>query len=54
MKLLGKILAALIAGVIAVLAVQQVFRRVYMGWLGLGKKYVDLPSDEADEPDPEE
>jgi hypothetical protein len=40
MKLFGRILAILIAGVITVLTVQQVIRRAYHNF---GKKYITLP-----------
>lgn len=43
MKLFGKLLAALVAGIITVLAVQQTFKRMYVGF---GKKYFDLPANE--------
>lgn len=49
MKMLGRIAAVLIAGVISVLTVQQVIRRVYTGF---GKKYITLPAHPEDEDNP--
>ena len=46
MKLFGKILAALIAGVITVIAVQQFIKRMYVGF---GKKYFSLPGEENEQ-----
>jgi hypothetical protein len=48
MKLVGRILAILIAGVITVLTIQQVIRRAYQKF---GKKYITLPGcgEEEDE-----
>lgn len=45
MKVMGKVLAAVIAGVITVLAVQQTIRRVYDNF---GRKYITLPSHKDD------
>lgn len=46
MKLVGRILAILIAGVISVLTVQQIIRRMYNNF---GAKYITLPSGEDDD-----
>lgn len=46
MKIVGRIAAALIAGVISVLMVQQFIKKVYTGF---GKKYVTLPPDKPEE-----
>lgn len=48
MKVLGRIVAAVIAGIITVLMVQQVIRRVY---LDFGKKYITLPAGADDGPE---
>lgn len=46
MKLLGRIVAVILAGVISVLAVQRVIKRVYENF---GKKYITLPAEESEE-----
>lgn len=48
MKLLIRIVSVLIAGLISVLAVQLIFRRIY---LGLGRKYVELPAEHPEHPE---
>lgn len=44
MKLIGKIIAAILAGVITVLAVQQIIRRAYHRF---GGRYFQLPPDDG-------
>lgn len=46
MKLFGKILAAVIAGLISVIVVQRLIRRVYTNF---GKKYIDLSPNDGEE-----
>lgn len=46
MKLVGKIIAAVLAGIITVLAVQQVIKRTYHRFKG---RYFELPTDTGGE-----
>lgn len=44
MKLVGKIIALVLAGIVTVLAVQQVIRRMYHRFKG---RYFELPTNDA-------
>lgn len=46
MKLLGRILALLIAALLSVFAVQRFIRRLYSGW---GERYVEIGLDLSDD-----
>ena len=46
MKMIGKIIALLLAAIVSVLAVQQTIKRMYAGW---GRRYIDLTSDNGGE-----